>query len=154
MPEAEGITGARVAAWETKARQAWIAEDFTHARQLFEKVLDIRRSLDSIEDLIFALIHVTQAMRFEQNYDPPAAQPLLDEAFTLAEQLGTGDCVFAVQGLRIHAAPRRRIILLERAGTRTTPAGKDMEFDGGPLLERWGKISRIYVVAARLFLRS
>ncbi len=84
---------ARASEWEAEARQAWFAEDFTRSRQLFEKVLAIRRSLDDVEALIFALIHVTQAMRFEQGYDPTAAQPLLEEVWTLAEQSGITGCV-------------------------------------------------------------
>src|SRR4051812_30929150 len=97
MPEFDSTTVARASALDTEARAAWMAEDFTRARQLFEQMLEIRRSLDNVEELIFALIHVTQAMRFEQGYDPAAAQPLLEEALTMAEQSETAGSVFAVQ---------------------------------------------------------
>jgi len=97
MPESEKDTAARVQAWAAEARQAWAAEDFTRARQLFEQVLAAWRARDQAEELIFPLIHVTQAMRFEPGYDPAAARPLLDEALTLAEQAGIAQYVAAVQ---------------------------------------------------------
>jgi hypothetical protein len=97
MPESETDTAAGVEAWDAEARQAWAAEDFTRSRQLFEKVLDVWRSGDHVEAHIFALIHVTQAMRFEEGYDPAAARPLLEEALMLAERADSADAVAAVQ---------------------------------------------------------
>jgi hypothetical protein len=97
MPEAEHTTEARASAWDAEAREAWKSEDFARSRRLFEKVLEARRSLDNVPDVVFTLLHVTQAMRFEPGYQPAAALPLLEEALTLAERSDLADCIFAVQ---------------------------------------------------------
>src|SRR5262245_11994000 len=86
-----------VRAWDAQAGQAWLAGDYTRARQLFEQVLAAWRLLQQPEEVIFALIHVTIAMRFEAGYDPAMAHPLLEEALHMAEQIGTSRMIGPVQ---------------------------------------------------------
>lgn len=92
--EAENTKEARASAWDTEAREAWMAGDFTRSRQIFEKVLDLWRGK---ANSIFALIHVTQAMRFETGYDPAVARPLLEEALKLADHMGNAGAIAAAQ---------------------------------------------------------
>jgi len=75
-------------AWDTAARQAYDAGDFTQARHLFEQVLAVWRSLHNTDEIIYALLHITQMMRWEPNYHPALARPLLEEAWQLAQQAG------------------------------------------------------------------
>jgi hypothetical protein len=86
-----------VRAWDAQAGQAWLAGDFTRSRQLFEQVLAAWRLLQQPEQIIFALIHVTIAMRFEAGYDPATARPLLEEALHMAEHIGTNRMIGPVQ---------------------------------------------------------
>lgn len=83
--------------WDAEARQAWMAGEFTRSRHLFEQVLVAWQSLQRNEEIVYALIHVTQAMRFEPDYDPTVARPLLEEALRLAQQLGTERYIGPVQ---------------------------------------------------------
>jgi hypothetical protein len=85
MTEADDAIEARVQIWDTEARQAWEAGDFTRSRQLFQKSLEAWRGR---ANSIFPVIHVTQAMRFEPGYDPAAARLLLEGALSLAEHTG------------------------------------------------------------------
>jgi hypothetical protein len=84
-------------AWDAQARQAWLAGDFALARRLFEQVLAAQRLRGEPADTLYALLHVTQAMRFEPGYDPTAARPLLEEALSLAQQIGSSRYLTPVQ---------------------------------------------------------
>ncbi len=66
---ANPIQEAKDKAWalDAAARQAWAEQDFTRARQLFEQALEIFRSIDWKEEIIYGLLHVTQAMAFGPN---------------------------------------------------------------------------------------
>ena len=86
-----------IRAWDAQAGQAWLAGDFTRSRQLFEQVLAAWRLLQRPEEIIYALIHVTIAMRFEMGYHPALARPMLEEALHMAEQLGTNRMIGPVQ---------------------------------------------------------
>lgn len=84
-------------AWDTEARAALAAGDFTLARHLFEKVLAVWRSLDNTDETIYGLLHITQMMRFAPDYDPAMARPLLEEAWQLAHQEGMEECIRPVK---------------------------------------------------------
>lgn len=84
-------------AWDTEARAALAAGDFTRARHLFEKVLVVWRSLDNTDETIYGLLHITQMMRFEPAYQPAVARPLLEEAWQLAHQEGMASCIAPVK---------------------------------------------------------
>lgn len=76
-----------IEAWETKAREAWMSGDFTRSRQLFERTLHAYQELGATAKTIYAHIHVTQAMRFEDNFPAGQARLHLEEAMRLAKQL-------------------------------------------------------------------
>lgn len=97
MGESAIGTAADAQAWDTEARRAFEAGEFTQARHLFEKVLAVWRSLNHTEEIIYALLHITQSMRFELGYDPAAARLLLEEAWQFAQQEGMEACRAPVQ---------------------------------------------------------
>lgn len=83
--------------WDTEARQAFAAGEFTRARQLFEQVLMVWRSLNNTDEIIYALLHITQMMLFEPGYNPAAARLLLEEAWQFAQQPGMEACHVSLQ---------------------------------------------------------
>lgn len=97
MTESFTHTAAEAEAWDAEARQALDAGDYTRARQLFENVLAIWRSLHNTDEIIYGLIHVSQIMLFEADYDPAAARPLLEEAWQLAHEEGMEACIAPVK---------------------------------------------------------
>lgn len=97
MAESFTHTAADAEAWDAEARQALDAGDYTRARQLFEKVLAVWRSLHNTDEIIYGLIHVAQMMVFEANADPAAARPLLEEAWQLAHEEGMEACIAPVK---------------------------------------------------------
>jgi hypothetical protein len=100
MPEADDSDDsddaieAHVQVWDTQARRAWEAGDFTRSRQLFKKSLDAWRGR---ANSIFPLIHVTDATRSEPGHDPTAARRLVEEVLVLAEHTGDEATVALVQ---------------------------------------------------------
>jgi tetratricopeptide (TPR) repeat protein len=97
MGEPAAGTALDAQTWDAEARQAWDAGQFTQAQHLFEKVLAVWRSLDNPDEIIYALLHITQSMRFAPDYDPAAARPLLEEAWQFAQQPGMEACRMPVQ---------------------------------------------------------
>ena len=75
--------------WDTEARQAWMAGDFTRSQKLFEQVLSAWRSIGRKEGIFYTLLHITQAMQYTPGYDPALARPFIEEAMQVAQQIGT-----------------------------------------------------------------
>lgn len=92
--------------WEAKARDAFVAGDFTASRRYFERELAIRRALGGREQTVYALIHAATAMQYEQQWDAAVAHDLLEEAMELAQQIGTQRYIGPVRanlaGLALH----------------------------------------------------
>jgi hypothetical protein len=135
MMESAAGTAAEAEALDTEARQALDAGDFTRARQLFEKVLAIWRSLHNTDEVIYGLIHVSQMMLFEPDYDPAAARPLLEEAWQLAQEEGMEACIMPVQvNLTILAIEEKEYGEALRLGQQLLPEGlqeADVEWKTG-----------------------
>src|SRR5688572_11093298 len=90
--------------WKTKAmdldaeaRQAFEQQDYALSRQLFQQALEACRLAQWKEEIVYGLLHVTQVLSFEPDYDPAKARPLLEEALQLAWQIGTADYIIPVQ---------------------------------------------------------
>jgi hypothetical protein len=95
---------ALVDAWKTRAmeldaeaRQAFEQQDYLRSRQLFQQALEACRLAQWNEEIVYGLLHVTQAMAFAPDYDPANARPLLDEALQVALQLGTDHYIIPVR---------------------------------------------------------
>jgi hypothetical protein len=90
--------------WKTKAmeldaeaRQAFDQQDYIRSRQLFQQALEACRLAQWKEEIVYGLLHVTQVMSFEPDYEPATARPLLEEALQVAWQIGTNDYIIPVQ---------------------------------------------------------
>lgn len=86
---------------DAEARLAFQQQDYHRSRQLFQQSLEICRLADWKEMILYGLLHVTQAMSFEPDYDPAAARPLLEEALQVAQEIGTDLYVIPVQINRV-----------------------------------------------------
>jgi hypothetical protein len=60
---------ARAMALDAEARRAFEVGDYPRSRQLFEQALAVCQSIGWKEEIIYGLLHVTQAMSFEPDYD-------------------------------------------------------------------------------------
>lgn len=89
MAISDDLIDSNAKAWRAEGRQAWMEGDFTRSQRLFEKELAACRSLDRKDEMVYALFHITQAMRYTPDYDPSLARPLLEEALHLAQEIGT-----------------------------------------------------------------
>lgn len=68
-----------------EGRRAVDAEDYPAARAAFERELALRRQMDDVPGIIYALIHVAWVCRVGQD-DGAAARPLLEEALEIARE--------------------------------------------------------------------
>jgi tetratricopeptide (TPR) repeat protein len=76
---------AAAAALVVEGRRAVDAEDYPAARAAFERELALRRKLDDVTGVIYALIHVAWVCRIGQG-EVAAARPLLEEALAIAQE--------------------------------------------------------------------
>lgn len=92
---------AKVIEMDNQGRAAFEQEDFSQARRWFEQAAEVCRAIGWREELIYQLLHITQAMARELVYDPSTAQPLLDEALQVAQATGQPRWILPVQINRI-----------------------------------------------------
>ncbi len=91
----------RVMQLDGEGRLAFAGEDFTRARIAFEQAAEACRAIGWQDELVYQLLHITQAMAHEPGYTPSTARPLLDEALRAAQATGLPRWILPVQINRI-----------------------------------------------------
>jgi len=86
---------------DSEARLAFEQQDYQRSRQLFQQSLEVCRLANWKEEVVYGLLHVTQAMNFEPDYEPAKAGPLLEEALQAALEIGTDRYIIPVQINRV-----------------------------------------------------